>query len=62
MLPLIIGAGAAAAPEPEPEPAPEPVAPPPPQKEEAGRPVSRADIEDAELASAADQARVAGGA
>lgn len=78
MLPLIIGAAAStepsATPEPAPEPAPEakpglaaepspaPAAAPPPRREEAGRPVSRADIEDAELASAADQARVAGGA
>lgn len=70
MLPLIIGAGAGAAaapaPEPEPEPTPEPdpaLAPTsPPQKEDLRRPASPADIEDAELASAADQARVAGGA
>jgi HemY protein len=50
MLPLIIGAAA----KPEPTPEPEPKAPPP-------RPVPpRAEVEDAELASAADQARVAG--
>jgi HemY protein len=62
MLPLIIGpaapSAAASAPETEPAP-PEPA--PAPQKE-AVRTPSRADIEDAELASAADQARVAGGA
>lgn len=57
MLPLIIGGTAAAT---GPAPAPTSSAPPSPAKENAGRPAS--DIEDAELASAADQARVAGGA
>ncbi len=63
MLPLIIGAGpTAAAVEPEPEPVPPPPTPPQsPPKGETTRVASRADIEDAELASAADQARVAGG-
>lgn len=59
LLPLIIGTGAAgpAAAVAEPEPAPTP-----PPREDPMRAASRADVEDAELASAADQARVAGGA
>ena len=63
MLPLIIGAGPTPPP-PEPEPTPEPTPPPqpaPPPQRESVRVASRAEIEDAELASAADQARVAGG-
>ena len=55
MLPLIIGGPAAA-----PEPGPAPAYPASPPKPESVRPAS--EIEDAELASAADQARAAGGA
>jgi HemY protein len=63
MLPLIIGGGATAAPAaPEPAPTPEPPVPPAEPEAPAVRTASKADIEDAELASAADQARVAGGA
>lgn len=67
MLPLIVGAESVnptpeAEPEPEPTPAPKAKVPAPRQEPASERPASpaRADVEDAELASVADQARAAG--